>query len=144
MATLAPVAAAIVDAYLVAGEYRAAGVDDAPVVIAFFPVGDQRRDGSIELPVSAIQREGVDHRHDRCGEPIRIVAAGRTDGFWELGLSTWDIAAGVLLVREAGGFVGDWRGGDTFMKTGNIVAANPKLFKAMVQDLRPHLTEAIV
>ena len=75
---------------------------------------------------------------------LAYVAAGRTDGFWELGLSTWDIAAGVLLVREAGGFVGDWRGGDTFMKTGNIVAANPKLFKAMVQDLRPHLTEAIV
>ena len=75
---------------------------------------------------------------------LAYVAAGRTDGFWELGLSPWDIAGGTLLVREAGGFVGDWRGGDTFFKSGNIVAANPKVFKGMVQSLRPHLTEEIV
>ncbi len=74
---------------------------------------------------------------------LAYVAAGRTDGFWEMGLSPWDIAAGTLLVREAGGFVGDWRGGDTFFKTGNIVAANPKLFKTMVQTLRPHLNAEI-
>ncbi len=74
---------------------------------------------------------------------LAYVAAGRIDGFWELGLSPWDIAGGTLLVREAGGFVGDWRGGDTFFKSGNIVAANPKLFKGMVQGLKPHLNESI-
>jgi len=67
---------------------------------------------------------------------LAYVAAGRSDGFWEPGLKPWDIAAGVLLVREAGGFVGDHEGGDTFMKSGNIVAANPKLFKLMIQGIR--------
>lgn len=75
---------------------------------------------------------------------LAYVAAGRVDGFWELALAPWDICAGTLLVREAGGFVGDWRGGDNFYKTGNIVASNPKTFRAMVQSLRPHLTPEIV
>jgi myo-inositol-1(or 4)-monophosphatase len=71
---------------------------------------------------------------------LAYVAAGRLDGFWELALSPWDIAAGTLLVREAGGFVGDLSGGDAFMRHGNIVAANPKCFKAMVTRIRPNLT----
>ncbi len=74
---------------------------------------------------------------------LAYVAAGRFDGFWEFKLSPWDIAAGTLLVREAGGFVGDLSGGDNFFDTGNIVAANPKCFKAMVQIIRPHLTPAL-
>jgi myo-inositol-1(or 4)-monophosphatase len=74
---------------------------------------------------------------------LAYVASGRTDGFWEFALSPWDIAAGVVLVREAGGFVGDPSGGDTFMRTGNIVAANTKCFKLMVQHLRPHLTPGL-
>jgi myo-inositol-1(or 4)-monophosphatase len=75
---------------------------------------------------------------------LAYVAAGRFDGFWEFKLSPWDIAAGTLLVREAGGFVGDLAGGDNFFDTGNIVAANPKCFKAMVQTIRPHLSEGLV
>jgi len=67
---------------------------------------------------------------------LAYVAAGRSDGFWEFGLKPWDIAAGVVLVREAGGFVGDLEGGDGFMDSGNIVAANPKLFKLMIQTIR--------
>jgi myo-inositol-1(or 4)-monophosphatase len=74
---------------------------------------------------------------------LAYVAAGRTDGFWEIGLQPWDIAAGTLLVREAGGFVGDFSGGDDFMRSGNIVAANPKCFRLMVQGLRPHLSPAL-
>ncbi len=67
---------------------------------------------------------------------LAYVAAGRTDGFWEFGLKPWDIAAGALLVREAGGFVGDLQGGDSFLETGGVVAASPKLFKLMIQALR--------
>lgn len=66
---------------------------------------------------------------------LAYVAAGRLDGFWELGLREWDMAAGVLLVQESGGLVGDPRGGETHFRTGNVVAANPKLFKAMLQRL---------
>jgi myo-inositol-1(or 4)-monophosphatase len=63
------------------------------------------------------------------------VAAGRIDGFWEIGLSPWDMAAGVLLIREAGGHVGDLAGEDKFMDSGEIVAANAKLFTALLKAL---------
>ena len=63
------------------------------------------------------------------------VAAGRIDGFWELGLSPWDMAAGALLIREAGGLVGDLAGEERYMASGNIVATNAKLFAAMLKLL---------
>jgi len=66
---------------------------------------------------------------------LAYVAAGRYDGFWEFGLHEWDIAAGVLLVQEAGGLVGDLKGDNTHMKTGDIVAASPKVFKDMIKRL---------
>ena len=64
---------------------------------------------------------------------LAYVAAGRTDGFWEMGLSQWDIAAGIVLVREAGGFVSDLEGGESFFNSGDIIAANPKCWRTMVQ-----------
>jgi myo-inositol-1(or 4)-monophosphatase len=67
---------------------------------------------------------------------IAYVAAGRLDGFWELGLSPWDIAAGALLVREAGGIVSDMDGSENFMDSGNIVCGNPKCFKAVLKATR--------
>jgi myo-inositol-1(or 4)-monophosphatase len=69
---------------------------------------------------------------------LAYVAAGRIDGFWEFGLSRWDIAAGALLVREAGGIVGDLRGGEDFLASGDVVAANPKVFHEMTQIIEPH------
>jgi myo-inositol-1(or 4)-monophosphatase len=66
---------------------------------------------------------------------LAYVAAGRYDGFWEFGLNEWDIAAGVLLVQEAGGLIGDLKGGNTHLETGNIVAASPKVFKDMITRL---------
>ena len=67
---------------------------------------------------------------------LAYVAAGRVDGFFELGLKSWDTAAGAVIVREAGGFVGDAAGGDRFLATGNVVAANPRLFRAMLRVIR--------
>ena len=67
------------------------------------------------------------------------VAAGRMDGFFEIGLQEWDIAAGSLLITEAGGLVGDLSGGHEHLKTGNIVGGAPKVFKAMLQTIQPHL-----
>ncbi len=69
---------------------------------------------------------------------LAYTAAGRVDAFLEIGLSPWDVAAGALLVREAGGFVGDLNGGDTWLETGDIVAANPKCFKAVIARVRAH------
>jgi myo-inositol-1(or 4)-monophosphatase len=58
---------------------------------------------------------------------LAYVAAGRLDGFWEFGLCPWDIAAGLLLVREAGGFVSDLAGGQAMMTSGDVLAANAHL-----------------
>jgi myo-inositol-1(or 4)-monophosphatase len=71
------------------------------------------------------------------------VAAGRLDGFWELGLSVWDFAAGALLVQEAGGMVSDIAGGSRHLETGNVITANVRLHRAMVDTIRPHLTEKL-
>jgi len=67
------------------------------------------------------------------------VAAGRIDGFWELGLSPWDMAAGALLIAEAGGLVGDLTGEANYLETGNIVGGNPKVFVQLLQIIAPHL-----
>lgn len=71
------------------------------------------------------------------------VACGRYDGFFEYGLSEWDIAAGSLIIIEAGGLVGDLRGGHDYLKTGGIVAGTPKVFKGLLQKIQPHLTETL-
>ncbi len=66
---------------------------------------------------------------------LAYVAAGRLDGFWEYELKPWDIAAGALLVREAGGIVVEPNGGENFLATGNILCGNPKIVKALVNHL---------
>jgi myo-inositol-1(or 4)-monophosphatase len=64
------------------------------------------------------------------------VACGRLDGFWELGLSPWDMAAGAILIREAGGLVGDLDGDEKYHESGRIVAGNAKLFSPLLQLLK--------
>ncbi len=64
---------------------------------------------------------------------LAYVACGRLDGFWELGLKPWDMAAGVLLIKEAGGLVCSPQGGEDYLKTGDIVAANPKVLRQLLQ-----------
>ena len=70
---------------------------------------------------------------------LAYVACGRYDGFWEMHLKPWDLAAGSLLVQEAGGLVGNFVGNEGFLDSGNIVAANPKIFSQMLQVIAPHL-----
>ena len=63
---------------------------------------------------------------------LAYVAAGRYDGFWELGLKPWDMAAGTLLIQEAGGLVSDLEGNNQFLETGSVVAGNPKIFAQLL------------
>ena len=74
---------------------------------------------------------------------LAAVAAGRYDGFWEIGLSPWDMAAGALMILEAGGLVGDLQGNDDFLERGNIVAGNPKIFVQLLHVIDGHLTPAL-
>jgi myo-inositol-1(or 4)-monophosphatase len=72
---------------------------------------------------------------------LAYVASGRLDGFWELGLQLWDIAAGILLVKEAGGIVSDPYGGEDYLKTGNMVAANPPIIRQFLKAIKPYLVD---
>ncbi|BAP41273.1 inositol-phosphate phosphatase [Pseudomonas sp. 21LCFQ02] len=74
---------------------------------------------------------------------LAYVAAGRFDAFWESGLSEWDIAAGALLIQEAGGLVSDFTGGHEFLEKGHVVAGNAKCFKAVLTSIAPHLPASI-
>ena len=71
---------------------------------------------------------------------LAYVASGRLDGFWEIGLNIWDMAAGVLLIQESGGLCSDLVGGHDYLESGNIVTASPKLFQHMLKAIRPHVS----
>jgi myo-inositol-1(or 4)-monophosphatase len=70
---------------------------------------------------------------------LAYVAAGRMDGFWETGLSSWDIAAGILLVREAGGFVSDMDGAQDMLDNGEVVAGNELIQRALLKTVKKPL-----
>jgi myo-inositol-1(or 4)-monophosphatase len=74
---------------------------------------------------------------------LAYVASGRCDGFFELGLAPWDVAAGDVIIREAGGVVTDFGGGKGHVWTGNIVAANPSLHQELLGEIRKVFTGII-
>ena len=74
-------------------------------------------------------------RYGSAALDLAYVAAGRYDGYWENGLHPWDIAAGIVLVREAGGFVSDLEGGKRMFEGGGILAANSALHPALARAL---------
>src|SRR5882672_1988103 len=73
---------------------------------------------------------------------LAYVAAGRLDGFWEIGLAPWDTAAGTLIITEAGGLVTNL-GGNEYTQGGNIICGNPKVHAALVAALAPHVPEEL-
>ena len=73
---------------------------------------------------------------------MAYVAAGRTDAFWEIGLSPWDTAAGTLLIQEAGGRIGTLTGGE-YTQGGNVLAGTPKVYAALLELLAPHIPEEL-
>ena len=90
--------------------------------------------GAVAPEVAGIRRFGA------ASLDLAWVAAGRYDGFWESDLKIWDVAAGMLLVREAGGFVSDFRGGDRAIERSEFIAGNDavhsKLHKLVAGALR--------
>lgn len=88
-----------------------------------------------QLPLIMDASSGV-RRFGAAALDLAYVAAGRYDGFWEQGLNAWDIAAGIAIVREAGGFVSDFDGKAAITESGTIVAANPSLHAPLVAALK--------
>ncbi|HET7202608.1 MAG TPA: inositol monophosphatase family protein [Steroidobacteraceae bacterium] len=73
---------------------------------------------------------------------LAYVAAGRTDGFWEIGLSAWDTAAGTLLITEAGGRIGTLTG-QPYAQGGHVIAGTPKVYDALVACIGPHVPPSL-
>jgi myo-inositol-1(or 4)-monophosphatase len=67
---------------------------------------------------------------------LALLAAGRLDAFWERGLNPWDMAAGLLLIREAGGFVSDADGGEAMLANGSVCAGNEAMRRRLLEILR--------
>ncbi len=74
---------------------------------------------------------------------LAYVACGRLDGYWEIGLHPWDMAAGLLLVQEAGGVITDFAFNDKYLESGNVIAANPKMQQEMYKLLAPFVTDKL-
>ncbi len=109
-----------------------------------FPFRDQTHvDAYLAMFKDFLPRTAGIRRAGSAALDLAYVAAGRLDGFWEIGLNPWDMAGGILLIQEAGGLVSDLRGGHSFFETGNLVTGNPKVLKAMLQVIQPHLTPAL-
>jgi myo-inositol-1(or 4)-monophosphatase len=68
---------------------------------------------------------------------LAYVASGRLDGYWRFGLKPWDIAAGALIIQEAGGLISDLQGGEDYLRHGDVVAGTPKVFKSLLQTMAP-------
>jgi myo-inositol-1(or 4)-monophosphatase len=88
------------------------------------------------LRVAMLETSGI-RRPGSAALDLCYVAAGRVDGFFELGLSKWDIAAGALIIREAGGRISDFQGRDGYLDSGNVVTGNPKIYAALSKMLAP-------
>lgn len=100
------------------------------------------RDGSfletyLQMMRSMIQHTAGIRRPGAAALDLAYVAAGFYDGFWEVGLNPWDVAAGSLLVQEAGGLIGNLSGEGDFLYGGQVIAANPKIYAQMVKELSP-------
>jgi myo-inositol-1(or 4)-monophosphatase len=74
---------------------------------------------------------------------LAYVACGRLDGFWEPGLKPWDVAAGSLLVREAGGLVSDFWGAEGYLRNGHIVAGTPRVHPFLLEQVQAHLAPVL-
>ncbi len=112
---------------------QAVRLDDA-LIATGFPFRELRRlEGYLRAFESFVRSTSGMRRAGSAALDLAHTACGRYDGFWEIGLSPWDVAAGVLLVREAGGIVTDVTGGDSILATGDIVAAGSALHPAMLR-----------
>jgi len=106
------------------------------------------RDGSyldtyLRMMKTMIEQTAGLRRPGAAALDLAYVAAGFYDGFWEVGLNAWDVAAGSLLIQEAGGLIGDLAGDGDFLHGGQVIAATPKVFAQMVTALSPFRAEML-
>lgn len=110
------------------------------VISTGFPVVDQSYiDTYLAMLKDVIGKTAGVRREGAASLDLCNVACGRVDGFWEFNLKPWDIAAGSLIIQEAGGIVTDMKGEQEWFETGDIVAASPKVLAQLLHILAPHV-----
>jgi myo-inositol-1(or 4)-monophosphatase len=109
-----------------------------------FPYRENLRyiDPYMEMMKAVMQKAAGLRRPGSAALDLAYVAAGRTDGFWEIGLQPWDTAAGTLLIREAGGLISTLDGGE-YKQGGNIVAGTPRVFNELLETIAPFVPERL-
>jgi myo-inositol-1(or 4)-monophosphatase len=109
-----------------------------------FPYSNfQHMDAYLAILKDVMQKSSGLRRPGSAALDLAWMAAGRYDGFFETGLKAWDIAAGCLLITEAGGMVSDLVGKDSYIKTGHICAGNPEIHPQLLKLMAPHLSDAL-
>ena len=105
-----------------------------------FPVVDQSMmDTYLAILKDFLAKTAGGRREGAAALDLCALACGRLDGFFEFNLKPWDIAAGALIVQEAGGIVTDMQGNESWLESGDVVAANPKVLAQMLQIIAPHI-----
>ncbi|MGI9322123.1 MAG: inositol monophosphatase family protein [Pseudomonadales bacterium] len=112
---------------------RVSGLEslDGAVLASSGFLSEQHRDEELALIDSLLEAGAVMRQQGSAALELAYLAAGRIDALWMRHLSKWDIAAGALLVTEAGGLVGDFAGGANYMRSGDVIAGTPKCFKLL-------------
>jgi myo-inositol-1(or 4)-monophosphatase len=114
---------------------NATALDGALVGTVFPALGSPKMGAYLRLFNGLVTHcDGV-RRAGSCALDLASVAAGRLDAFWVMSLKPWDVAAGALLIKEAGGRVGDFAGGTDFLRTNEVIAAAPGVFNALREAL---------
>ena len=114
---------------------------DGTLIGTGFPFKDQSHlEAYLKMFKALLPRTAGIRRAGSAALDLAYVAAGRLDGFWEIGLKPWDMAAGILLIQEAGGIIGDLRGGPDFFASGNVVTGNARVFEGLVAAIQPYVT----
>lgn len=126
-------------AYLDGKRIRVSGANRlADALIAYtYPY---KQDSDLTEPLATLkvltEKSAGVRREGSAALDMAYIAAGRLDGAWMNGLKPWDYAAGALLVREAGGLINDFQGGDTWIDSGNFVAGSPKVHHELLQTVK--------
>ncbi len=121
---------------------RPAGFDAALLSTGFPFRNFEKIDRYLEALKSCMETTSGIRRAGSAAIDLAYTACGRYDGFWETGLAPWDLAAGALLVQEAGGTATDFSGGDRYLLTGEIMAAGRETYREMLVKLKPLLLPA--
>lgn len=126
-------------AYLNDRRMRVSGrrkIDEALISIGMPKLGSDDTGVFLSRAQALMDRAGGLRRFGCAALDLAYVAAGRFDGLWQEGLDPWDLAAGLLLIREAGGFVTDAQGGDDIIETGSVIAGNDVLHGELLNILQ--------